>query len=66
MSCSARIEIKVKPRDGDTILYTDRETTRAADLSESLAGKSALQKGGRAIGVRVLEYFVKAGASPKK
>ena len=70
VSCSARIEVKIQPRVGEKILYSDRETARAADLSEQLAGKSALQKGGRIIGVRILEYFAKQGepakAEPKK
>jgi len=59
VSCSARVELKVLPLNGGEVLYTDRETARAADLSENIAGKSALQKGGRAIGIRLLEHFDK-------
>ncbi len=37
----------------------DRSTDRAVDLSENIAGKKALQKSGRVLGLRVLEYFNK-------
>ncbi len=65
VSCSARIEITIHPRAGENILYSDRETARAADLSEQLAGKSALQKGGRAVGIRILEHFAKQSGPAK-
>jgi hypothetical protein len=35
----------------------DRGTARAADLSEQLAAKTALQKASHALGIKVLEYF---------
>lgn len=57
VSCSARVEVKLQPLNGGEILFTDRQTTRAADLSENIAAKSALEKGGRAIAVRLLEHF---------
>lgn len=59
VSCSARVEVKLQPLNGGEILFTDRQTTRAADLSENIAAKSALEKGGRAIAVRLLEHFDK-------
>lgn len=59
VSCSARIEVKIKPLAGEAVLYSDRETVRAIDLSENVAGKTALQKGGRLIAIRILEHFAK-------
>jgi hypothetical protein len=57
VSCSARVEIDVAARDSGKILLADRATTRAADLSENIAGKKALQNGGRAMAIRILENF---------
>jgi len=59
VSCSARVEVKLQPLNGGEILFTDRQTTRAADLSENIAAKSALEKGGRAMAIRLLEHFDK-------
>lgn len=59
VSCSARIEVKIKPLNGETILFTDRETVRAVDLSENIAAKLALQKAGRRVSLRILEHFIK-------
>lgn len=58
VSCSARSEIKAVERDGGKLLFADRTTTRAVDLAENTAGKSALQKGGREIAIKLLEHFV--------
>ena len=38
-------------------MLADRVTARAADLSENVASKKALQSAGRAMGIRVLEHF---------
>jgi TolB-like protein len=57
ISCTGRVELKlVNYSDGKTI-YADRITARAIDLSEQIAGKTALQKGANALGIRILEYF---------
>lgn len=56
VSCSARAEINMIARKDGKIVLADRETTRTVDLSENIAGKKALQKAGRMIAVRVLEY----------
>jgi hypothetical protein len=45
-------------RSTGKIVLADRVTTRAADLSENIAGKKALQSAGRAMGIRILEHFV--------
>jgi TolB-like protein len=56
-TCAARAEINVIDRKTGKILYADRETTRAVDLSETLAGRTALQKAGHALGIRLLEHL---------
>lgn len=57
VSCLARAEINVISRKDGKIVLADRETTRAVDLAENIAGKKALEKSGRAIAIRVLEHF---------
>ena len=57
VSCSARAEVNVIQRKDGKIALADRETCRAVDLSENIAGKKALQKTGRAIGIRILEHL---------
>lgn len=59
VSCSARAEINVISRKDGKIVLAQRETTRAVDLSENIAGKKALEKSGRVLGVRLLEHFSK-------
>ena len=59
VSCSARAEINVVDRKDGKMTLADRVTTRAADLSENIAGKKALQSCGRAMAVRLLEHFAK-------
>jgi hypothetical protein len=56
-ACTARVELKVTDVRGGTIRFTDRTTARAADLSEAIAAKSALQKGGYNLAVQLLEHF---------
>lgn len=53
-SCSARVELKVVRRSDGKILLTDRATARAADLSEQMAGKTALEKAAHEMGLKVL------------
>lgn len=57
VSCSARAELKLTERKTGAVLYVDRTTTRAADLSEGIAGKAALQQAGHTLAVRLLEHF---------
>ena len=57
VSCSARAEINLVSRKDGKIVVADRITTRAADLSENIAGKKALQNAGRAMGIRLLQHF---------
>jgi len=66
VSCSSRAEINVIQRSDGKSLKADRKTTRAADLSESIAGKTALQKAGRELGSGLLEHFVEAAEKGDK
>jgi len=57
VSCSARIELKAADRRDNRVLFSNRATTRAVDLAENTAGKTALQKGGHELGIRLLRHF---------
>ena len=59
VTCSARAEVNLVDRKDGKIVLADRVTTRAADLSENIAGKKALQSCGRAMAIRLLEHFAK-------
>jgi hypothetical protein len=59
VNCSARVELKMLKRGTNEVDYEDRQTTRAIDLSENVAGKTALQKAGRLLGIRLLQHFEK-------
>jgi hypothetical protein len=55
ISCPARVEIKVVDRKTGEVIYSDRQTSRAVDLAEHVAGKSAIQKASHLLGIRLLE-----------
>jgi hypothetical protein len=59
VSCTARVEIKMTKRSDGTYLMADKATARAADLSEQIAGKTAIQQAGHAMGLKILEHFAK-------
>ena len=59
VNCVARAEVNVITRADGKIVLADRATQRAVDLSENVAGKKALQKTGRELGIRILEHFRK-------
>ena len=58
VSVKARVEIKVVDRKTGRVLATDRQTTVALDLSEQIAGKSALQEAGAILAERNLPKLV--------
>jgi hypothetical protein len=66
VSCSARTEINLIDRKSGKVALADRVTTRAADLSENIAGKKALQSGGRAMAIRLLQHFADTLPEKKK
>jgi TolB-like protein len=61
--CSARLELNVVSyQDGKTV-FADRITTRGVDLSENIAGKTALQKAGHELGIRLIQHFAERPTS---
>ena len=63
VTCTARAELKVTDRKTGKLIYSDRTTTRAADLSENIAGKAALQKAGHELGVRLLQFYAEPASA---
>jgi TolB-like protein len=58
VSVKARVELKATYRKSNEVLVADREVTVVVDLSEQIAGKSALQKAGLQIAERLLPAMV--------
>ena len=58
MSVKARVELKATYRKSNEVLVADREVAVVVDLSEQIAGKSALQKAALQIAERVLPAVV--------
>lgn len=65
VSCAARAEINVVSRKEGKIVLAERATTRAVDLAENIAGKTALQKAGRTLAVPVFRYLTASQGQPK-
>ncbi len=59
VSCKARVEIKVRERSTGNLLFVDRQTSVAVDLTEQIAAKTALQKAAAELAERVLPKLVK-------
>ena len=58
VSVRARVEIKAVDRRSGKVLAVDRQTVRAVDLSEQIAGKTALQEAAADIAGRLLPKLV--------
>ena len=58
VSCKARVELKVRRCRTGEIMVIDRQTSVAADLSEHIAGKSALQQAAQELAERVLPSLI--------
>lgn len=56
--CSARAEVKVVDLRTGTIVLADSETTHAPDLSERVAGKTALKRAGQRLARRMLPKLI--------
>lgn len=58
ISVKARLEVKAIDRQTDKVIATDRQTAVVVDLTEQIAGKSALQKAAAEIAERLLPKLV--------
>ncbi len=58
VSVKARLEVKAVNRRTDEVITIDRQTTVAVDLTEMIAGKTALQKAAADIAERMLPKLV--------
>ncbi len=58
VSVKARLEVKVVDPTTNKVLAVDRQTVIVVDLSEEIAGKSALQKAACQIAERILPKLV--------
>jgi TolB-like protein len=59
VSVKARVEIKAVDRKTGKILVSDRQTAIAVDLTENIAGKTALQNASAILAERILPQLVK-------
>jgi len=59
VSCKGRVEIKVRDRKTGDILFVDRQTSVAVDLTEQVAAKTALQNAATELAARVLPRLSK-------
>ncbi len=65
VSVKARLEVKIVERSTGRVLAVDRQTTVAVDLTEQIAGKTALQEAAAKIAERVLPKVATVEKSKK-
>lgn len=58
VSCRARVEVVIKQKAKGDRVRVDRETSVAADLSENIAAKSALQRAGLNLAERLIPVIL--------
>ena len=59
VACKARVELKMVEKATGKLLAVDRQTSVAVDLSEQIAGKTALQTAAQELAERILPKAVK-------
>ena len=55
VGCVARLEVQAIERESHRIITSERTTRRAVDLSEAIAGKTALQAAGHELAIKLIE-----------
>jgi hypothetical protein len=55
VSCLARLEVQAVERESHKVIASERTTRRAVDLSEAIAGKTALQAAGHELAIRLIQ-----------
>jgi gas vesicle protein len=55
VGCVARLEVQATERKSHRIITSERTTRRAVDLSEAIAGKTALQAAGHELAIKLIE-----------
>jgi hypothetical protein len=58
VSCKARVELKAIDKTSGRVIFIDRQTAVAVDLSEHLAGKTAIQEAAAKLTERMLPKLV--------
>jgi hypothetical protein len=56
VTCTGRVELSVVELSSDKTLFSDSVTSRATDISENIAGKTALENATHELGLRILRY----------
>jgi len=67
VSCLARLEVQATERKSRRIIASERTTCRAVDLSEAIAGKTALQAAGHELAIKLIHRIAQEtedGESP--
>ena len=59
VSCLARLEVQATDCRSHRIIASERTTRRAVDLSEAIAGKTALQAAGHELAIKLIEKIAK-------
>lgn len=59
VSCLARLEVQATDCQSRRVIASERTTRRAVDLSEAIAGKTALQAAGHELAIKLIEKIAK-------
>jgi hypothetical protein len=54
VSCAARLEVQVMDRNSKQVIASERTTRRAVDLSDGIAGKTALQAAAHELAIKAI------------